>query len=130
MKEPQKTSDLLQLQQATDTELRKRCAAIFERNKAMAFAGRDDQFFRELWTPESAATPYQLDRYEVKGDRIVLFGVWCSDCFINTISMAFPSALIDDDAAIAAFLRDECERNKAVWAQRRAAVKAQEFLVQ
>ena len=130
MTEPQKTSELLQLQQATDAELRKRCEVIFERNKAMAFAGRDDPFFSEMWTPESAATPYQFDRYEIKGDRVVLFGVWSSDCIVNTISMAFPSVLIDDDAAIAAFLCDECERNRAVRAQRRAAAKEQEFRVQ
>jgi hypothetical protein len=130
MTEPRKTSELLLLQQATDAELRKRCEVIFERNKAAAFAGRDDQFFREMWTPESAAMPYHFDRYEMKGDRIVLFGAWSSDCFINTISMAFPSALVDDDAAIAAFLHDECERNRALRAQQRTAAKRHESLIQ
>lgn len=57
-----RTSELINLQQETDVELRHRCAVIFEGYKALAFAGRDDQLFVEMWTPSSAADPYQFEQ--------------------------------------------------------------------
>jgi hypothetical protein len=118
-----KTSELINLQQETDTELRRRCAAIFESYKSLAFAERDDPLFVEMWTPLSAAAPYEFDRYEIKGDRISLIGVWSTDCFNNTISISFPVALVDDDDSIGVFLREQSARNKARMEQERAAAK-------
>ncbi len=93
-------------------ELQHRCAMIFEIYKGMAFAGRDDQLFIEMWTPDSAADPYQFDRYEIRGDKITLYGIWAADCFINTISISFPLGLVDNLAAIGEFLRHQSERNR------------------
>ena len=118
-----KTSELINLQQETDAELRRRCAAIFESYKALAFAGRDDPLFVEMWTPSTAAAPYVFDRYEIKGNQVSLYGVWSADCFINTISVSFPISLIDDDKAIGEFLREQSARNKARMEQEREAAK-------
>jgi hypothetical protein len=123
-----KTSELIKLQQLTDTELRHRCATIFENHKAMAFAGRDDQLFTEKWTPDTAAEPYQFDRYEIKGDQVALYGIWSAGCFINTISISFPARLIDSDVAIAQFLRQQCDRNRAKREQKIAQAKAHQFV--
>ena len=103
------------------SERRQRFAVIFESHKAMAFAGRDDQFFIEHWTPYTAARPYHFDRYEINGDQITLYGIYSANCFINTISISFPARLVDDDAAITEFLRQQSERNKANRKQERAA---------
>jgi hypothetical protein len=118
-----RTSELINLQQQTDGELRHRCAAIFESYKALAFAGRDDMLFVEKWTPSSAADPYQFDRYEIKGNQITLYGIWPADCFINTISISFPTSLIDNDEAIGEFLREQSARNKAKREDEMAAAK-------
>jgi len=107
-----KTSELIDLQQETDAELRRRCAAIFESYKALAFAGRHDPLFVEMWTPSTAAAPYQFDRFEIKSDQVRLYGVWSADCFLYTLSLSFPTSLIDDEQAIGEFLREQFARNE------------------
>lgn len=68
-------------------------------------------------------TPISLNRYAIRGNQITLYGIWSADCFINTIGISFPTNLIDDDAAIGEFLRQQAEKNKAKREKERAAAK-------
>ena len=100
MKLPTTTSKLLALQEATNAELRLRLGAIFKRYRGLAFAARNDSLFSEHWTPEIAASGYELDGFEIKGDEMVLHGVENSCGFIYRISISFPLELIDTPSAI------------------------------
>ncbi|HET9281485.1 MAG TPA: hypothetical protein VFR24_05945 [Candidatus Angelobacter sp.] len=94
------TSKLLALQEATNAELRSRLGEIFRRYRGLAFAARNDSLFIEHWTPEIAASGYELDGFEIKGDEMVLHGVENSCGFIYRISISFPLELIDTPSAI------------------------------
>lgn len=93
MKLPTTTSKLLALQEATNAELRSRLGGIFKRYRGLAFAARNDSLFSEHWTPEIAASGYELDGFEIKGDEMVLHGVENSCGFIYRISISFPLEL-------------------------------------
>ena len=105
MKLPSTTSQLLALQEETNAELRVRLAEIFKRYRGLAFAARSDNLFTEHWTPEIAASGYELDGFDVRGDEIVLHGVQNSSGFIYRISIAFPVELIDSPSAIEDFFQ-------------------------
>ena len=107
-----KTSELISFQQEKDAELRRRCASIFESYKALAFTGRDDPLFVEMWTPSTAAAPYQFERFEIKDDQVSLYGVWSAECFLYTLRLSFPMSIIDDEDAIGEFLREQYARNR------------------
>ncbi len=100
MKLPTTTSELLALQEETNAELRQRLGAIFKRYRGLAFAARSDNLFTEHWTPEAAASGYELDGFEVRNGEMVLHGVENSCGFIYRISIAFPVELIDSPDAI------------------------------
>lgn len=107
-----KTSELIHLQNETDAELRLRFSSIFESHKALAFSERNDPLFVEMWTPSSAAAPYRFDRYEISSDQVRLYGIWSAECFLYTLSLSFPTSLIDDDQAIGEFLREQYAKRK------------------
>ena len=94
------TSKLLALQQAANAELRLRLGEIFRRYRGLAFVARNHNLFAEHWTPEIAASGYELDGFETKENDIVLHGVENSCGFIYRISIRFPLALIDNPSAI------------------------------
>ncbi len=107
MKLPTTTSKLLELQEATNAELRSRLGEIFKRYRGLAFIARSDALFTEHWTPEVAAAGYELDGFEVKGDEMVLHGVEDSCGFIYRISIRFPMALIDSPSAIEDYFQQQ-----------------------
>jgi hypothetical protein len=113
MKLPSTTSELLALQEATNTELRMRLTGIFQRYRSLAFTGRNDNIFTEHWTPEVAAAAYDFDGFEIKGDTIVLHGVENACGFVYRISVAFPLELIDDAAAIEGYFQRRFAESKA-----------------
>lgn len=93
---PAETSKLLALQKSAEAELHTRFAQIFTSHRSIAFVHRDDQLFKEHWTPELAASGYEFAGFENKGDEIVLYGVETSCGFTYRISIAFPRELVDD----------------------------------
>lgn len=94
------TSKLLALQQAANTELQLRLGEIFKRYRGLAFMARNDSLFSEHWTPEIAASGYELDGFEIKGSEILLHGVENSCGFIYRISISFPLEMVDTPSAI------------------------------
>jgi hypothetical protein len=107
MKLPTTTSQLLELQQATNAELRSRLGEIFKRYRGLAFVARNDALFTEHWTPEVAAAGYELDGFEIQGDEMVLHGVENSCGFIYRISIRFPMGLIDSPSSIEDYFQQQ-----------------------
>ena len=103
MKLPTTTSRLIALQDATNVELNARLGEIFMRYRSAAFVGRTDHLFTEHWTPKQAAAGYDFERFEIKGEDILLHGVEYSAGFVYRISIGIPLALIDDLAAMDEF---------------------------
>ena len=66
----------------------------------MAFAGRKDQHFNELWTPDSAASKYEFAGYEINNGDVVLHGMEQSSGYVYRISISFPMELLDQPSAI------------------------------
>ena len=110
---PSTTSKLLELQEATNAELRSRLNEFFQRYRGLAFVGRNDNLFTEHWTPELAAAGYDFDGFEIKGPMIVLHGVENACGFIYRIHVTFPLALIDDAAAIESYFQNLQAESKA-----------------
>jgi len=106
---PSATSELIILRDAADSELRRRFAAIFKRHRALAFLQRKDRVFEEHWTPETAASRYEFERHEIKDGRITLSGVEQAEPFSYRISIWFPLAVADDEAAIEAHFAQQRE---------------------
>lgn len=104
MKLPGKTSRLLNLQKAAESELNARFAEIFRRHRGLAFVPRHDLLFTEHWTPERAAAGYTFSGYEVRNGEVVLYGVENANGFHYRISICFPLELADKPAAIEAYL--------------------------
>ena len=102
---PSTTSELLELQGATNAELCVRLGEVFKRYRSVAFAGRNDNLFTEHWTPEVAAAGYDFDGFEIKGASIVLHGAEYACGFVYRISVAFPLDLIDNTAAIESYFQ-------------------------
>jgi len=100
MKLPTTTSRLLALQDATNVELNVRLGEIFRRYRSAAFIGRTDHLFTEHWTPRQAAAGYDFERFELKGEDILLHGVEHSAGFVYRISICIPLALIDNLGAM------------------------------
>ncbi|HLK09368.1 MAG TPA: hypothetical protein VKV30_15540 [Candidatus Angelobacter sp.] len=113
MKLPSTTSKLLALQEATNAELRVRLSGIFQRYRKLAFIGRNDNLFTEHWTPEVAAAGYDFDGFEIKGTKIVLYGVENACGFIYRINISLPLEIIDDAAAIEAHFQRQLTESKA-----------------
>lgn len=113
MRLPSTTSRLLDLQEATNAELRVRLGKIFKRYRGLAFIGRNDNLFTEHWTPEVAAAGYDFEGFEIKGATIVLHGVENACGFIYRINIALPLDLIDDAAAIEAYFRRQYAEKRA-----------------
>jgi hypothetical protein len=103
MKLPTTTSKLIALQDATNVELNTRLGEIFRRYRSAAFGGRTDHLFTEHWTPKRAAAGYDFERFEIKGEDILLHGVECSTGFIYRISICIPLELVDDLGAMDEF---------------------------
>jgi hypothetical protein len=78
-------------------------------HRSLAFALRDDQLFKEHWTPELAASGYEFAGFENKNDQIVLYGVEISCGFTYRISIAFPHELVDDLGKIKAHFQRQYE---------------------
>jgi hypothetical protein len=113
MKLPATTSKLLALQEATNAELRMRLGHIFQRYRRLAFMGRNDNLFTEHWTPEMAASGYDFEGFEVKGDAIVLHGIENACGFVYRIDIALPLELIDDEAAVEVYFQLRFSESKA-----------------
>jgi hypothetical protein len=113
MRLPSTTSRLLDLQEATNAELRVRLGKIFKRYRGLAFIGRNDNLFTEHWTPEVAAAGYDFEGFEIKGANIVLHGVENACGFIYRINIALPLDLIDDVAAIEAYFQHQYDEKRA-----------------
>lgn len=114
MKLPEKTSKLLDLQKAAESELNARFAEIFRRHRGLAFVHRHDMLFTEHWTPERAAAGYMFSGYEVRNSEIILYGVENANGFHYRISVCFPLDLADKPAAIEAYLKNRyAESRKA-----------------
>jgi hypothetical protein len=113
MKLPSTTSKLLDLQEATNAELRVRLGEIFQRYRGLAFVGRNDNLFTEHWTPEVAASGYDFEGFELKGANIVLHGVENACGFIYRISISLPLEMVDDAAAIEAYFQRQYAERKA-----------------
>lgn len=107
MKLPGETSKLLALKNAAEAELNGRFAEIFEAYRAIAFMERRDQFFREHWTPELAASSYRFSGFEISATQIVLHGTEVAYGFHYTISISFPSELVDQPAAIKSYFEQK-----------------------
>jgi hypothetical protein len=105
MKLPDRTSKLLDLQKAAESELNARFARIFKRHRGLAFADRNDLLFAEHWTPERAAAGYAFSGYEVRNGEVVLYGAENANGFHYRISICFPFDLADKPAAIEAYLK-------------------------
>lgn len=103
MKLPGETSKLLALKNAAEAELNARFAEIFEAHRAIAFMERRDQFFREHWTPELAASSYQFSGFEITATHVVLHGTDVAYGFHYSISISFPGELVDQPAAIKSY---------------------------
>src|SRR5262245_19960101 len=93
---PKKTSTMLELQDKLSAELSGRLAEIFKSYRGLACLSRNDTLFSEHWTPELAASGYDFESYEIKGEEIALHGVEYACGFVYRISIAFPMNLIDD----------------------------------
>ena len=113
MRLPSTTSKLLDLQEATNAELRVRLSEIFKRYRGLAFIGRNDNLFVEHWTPEVAAAGYDFERFEIKSANIMLHGVENACGFIYRINIALPLDLIDDAAAIEAYFQRQYAEKRA-----------------
>jgi hypothetical protein len=113
MKLPSTTSKLLDLQEATNAELRVRLGEIFQRYRGLAFVGRNDNLFTEHWTPEVAASGYDFEGFELKGANIVLHGVENACGFIYRISISLPLEMVDDAAAIETYFQRQYAERKA-----------------
>lgn len=104
---PGETSKLLALRNAAEAELNARFAEIFEAYRAIAFMERRDQFFREHWTPELAASSYRFSGFEISGKQVVLHGTEVAYGFHYRISITFPSELLDEPAAIKSYFEQK-----------------------
>lgn len=104
---PGETSKLLALKNAAEAELNARFAEIFEAYRAIAFMERRDQFFREHWTPELAASSYRFSSFEISGKQVVLHGTEVAYGFHYSISISFPSELLDQPAAIKSYFEQK-----------------------
>jgi hypothetical protein len=104
---PKMTSGLLELQERLSAELGVRLSGIFKRYRGLAFCGRNDVLFAEHWTPDVAASGYDFEGYEIKGDEIFLHGVENSCGFVYRISIAFPVRLIDDPSQVEAYFAQQ-----------------------
>jgi hypothetical protein len=91
---------LLDVHTAAQTEINARFQEIFLRHRGMAFAGRKDQHFNELWTPDSAASKYEFAGYEINNGDVVLHGMEQSSGYVYRISISFPMELLDQPSAI------------------------------
>lgn len=105
---PRKTSKLLALRNAAEAELNARFAEIFQAYRAVAFMERRDQFFREHWTPELAASHYQFSGFEINSNQVVLHGTEVACGFHYSISISFPTDLADQPAAIKSYFDQKC----------------------
>lgn len=103
-----KTSRLLETQESAETELNARFAEIFESYRYIAFIERNDQLFKEHWTPEIAASGYRFSRFELRDGQIVLHGIEVARGFTYRISIAFPQDLVDTPEAIRKFFEKKC----------------------
>ena len=119
-----KTSELIGQQERTDAELRRRFAQIFAAYRANAFLHRHDHLFLEQWTPQSAASAYEFERYEIGPEQIALYGIERAHCFTYRISISFPRALVDDPAAIDEYFHGQLNEYSALREQIAAAAKA------
>lgn len=108
MKLPGETSKLLALRNAAEAELNARFAEIFEAYRAIAFMERRDQFFREHWTPELAASRYRFSGFEINSKQVVLHGTEVAYGFHYNISISFPGELVDQPAAIKSYFEQKC----------------------
>jgi hypothetical protein len=113
MRLPSTTSELLDLQEGINAELRVRLGEIFQRYRGLAFMGRNDNLFSEHWTPDVAAAGYDFDGFEIKGSTIVLHGVENALGFVYRINIGLPLELIDDAAAIEAYFQRQYAESKA-----------------
>jgi hypothetical protein len=104
---PGETSKLLALKNAAEAELNARFAGIFEAYRAIAFMERRDQFFREHWTPALAASSYCFSSFEISGTQVVLHGTEVAYGFHYSISISFPSELMDEPAAIKSYFEQK-----------------------
>ena len=104
---PGETSELLALKNAAEAELNARFADIFEAYRAIAFMERRDQFFREHWTPELAASTYRFSGFEINGKQVVLHGTEVAYGFHYKISISFPIELMDQPAAIKSYFEQK-----------------------
>lgn len=104
---PVETSKLLALKSAAEAELTARFTEIFEAYRAIAFMQRRDQFFREHWTPELAASSYRFSSFEISGTQVVLHGTEVAYGFHYKISISFPSELMDQHAAIKSYFEQK-----------------------
>jgi len=109
MKLPGKTSRLLDLQKAAESELNGRFAEIFSRHRGLAFVHRHDLLFTEHWTPERAAAGYTFSGYEVRNSEVVLYGSENANGFHYRISVCFPLDLADKPSEIDAYLKRRYE---------------------
>lgn len=118
------TSELIAQQERTDAELRRRFTQIFATYRANAFLHRHDHLFLEQWTPQTAASAYQFERYEIGPEEIALYGIERANCFTYRISISFPRRLVDDPEAIDEYFRRQLNEYGAVREQIAAAAKA------
>ena len=102
---PSRTSKLLELQQAAETELNVRFSKIFKKHRRLAFVHRQDHLFTEHWTPELAAAGYDFTGYELHGEHVVLHGQEHSSGFTYRISISFPQDLADKPKDIDAYFK-------------------------
>jgi len=98
---------LLDVHTAAETELNSRFEEIFLRHRGVAFAGRKDHHFNERWTPDSAASKYEFDGYEIINSDVVLNGVENNAGYVYRISISFPLALLEQPAAIDAHFEQQ-----------------------
>jgi len=91
---------LLDVHTAAQAEINARFQEIFLRHRGIAFAGRKDQHFNELWTPDSAASNYEFSGYEINNGDVVLHGMEQNAGYIYRISISFPMELLDQPSAI------------------------------
>lgn len=110
---PGKTSKLLALKNAAEAELNARFAKIFQAYRAVAFLERRDEFFREHWTPELAASRYQFSGFEISDKQVMLHGTEVACGFHYSISISFPSELLDQPGAIKSYFDQKCREAAA-----------------
>ena len=104
---PSRTSKLLALQKEAEEILNLRFRRIFQQHRALAFAHRKDNLFKEHWTPELAAAGYEFAGYEIKDGQIVLHGTENAESFSYRISISFPLSMADNTTAINAYFEKQ-----------------------